>query len=75
MHREKRNSYRGFVGKPEGKRLLGKPRHRWENIKMDLRGIGWGGMDWINLAQDWDQWRTLANTIMNLRVPKMLRNS
>jgi hypothetical protein len=58
------------VGKPEGKRPLGRPRHRWEyNIKIDLREIGWGGMDWIDLAQDRDQWRALVNTVMNLRVP------
>jgi hypothetical protein len=58
------------VGKPEGKRTLGKPRRRWEdNIKMDLREMGWGGMDWIDLAQDRDQWRALVNTVMNLPVP------
>jgi hypothetical protein len=58
------------VGKPEGKRPLGKPRRRWEdNVKMDLREIGWGGMDWIDLAQDRDQWRALVDTIMNLQVP------
>jgi hypothetical protein len=59
-----------FVGKPEGKRLLRRPRRRWEdNIRMDLREIGWGVMDWIDPAQDRDQWRALVNTIMNLRVP------
>jgi hypothetical protein len=59
------------VGKPEGERLLGRPRRRWEdNIKVDLREIGWGGMDWIDLAQDREQWRALVNTIMNVRVPK-----
>jgi hypothetical protein len=58
-----------LVGKPEGKRPPGRPRRRWENIKMDLREIGWGGMDWINLVQDRDQWRALVNTVMNLRVP------
>jgi hypothetical protein len=65
----KRNSYRILVGKPEGKRLLGKPRRRWvDNVKIDLREIGWGGMDWIDLAQESDQWRALVNTEMNLRV-------
>jgi hypothetical protein len=58
------------VGKPEGKRPLRRPRRRWEDdIKMDLREIGWGGMDWIDLAQDRDQWSALVNTVMNLRVP------
>jgi hypothetical protein len=67
---EKRNAYRILVGKPEGKRSLGRPRRRWEdNIKMDLREIGWGDMDWIDLPQDRDQWRALMNTVMNLRVP------
>jgi hypothetical protein len=66
----KRNAYRILVGKPEGKRPLGRPRRRWEdNIRMDVREIGWGGMDWIDLAQDRDQWRALVNTIMNLRLP------
>jgi hypothetical protein len=66
----KRNAYRIFAGKPEGKRPLGRPRRRWENnFKMDLREIGWDGMDWIDLAQDRDQWRALMNTVMNLRVP------
>jgi hypothetical protein len=67
---EKRNGYRILVGKPEGKRPLGRPRHRWvDNIKMDLRKIRWDGMDWIDLAQDRDQWRALLNMVMNLRVP------
>jgi hypothetical protein len=58
------------VGKLEGKIPLGRIRHRWEvNIKMDLKKIGWGGMDWIDLAQDRDRWRALVNTAMNLRVP------
>jgi hypothetical protein len=66
---EKGNTYRILVGKPEGKRPLGRPRRRWEdNIRMDVRDIGWGGMDWIDLAQDRDQWRALVNTVMNLRV-------
>jgi hypothetical protein len=64
-----KNAYGILVGKPEGKRPLGRPRRRWENIKMDLREIGLGGMDWIDLAQDRDQWRALVNTLMNLRVP------
>jgi hypothetical protein len=65
-----RNAYRTLVGKAEGKRPLGKPRRRWvDNIKIDLREIGWDGMDWIDLAQDRDQWRALVNTAMNLRVP------
>jgi hypothetical protein len=67
---ENDNAYRILVGKPEGKRPLGRPRRMWEdNIKMDLREIGWGGMDWINLAQDRDQLRALVNTVMNLPVP------
>jgi hypothetical protein len=58
------------VGKPEGKRPLGRLRRRWEdNIRMALRKIGWRGIDWIDLAQDRDQWRALVNTVMNLRVP------
>jgi hypothetical protein len=64
------NVYRIFVGKPEGKRPLGRPRRRWvDSIKMDLTEIGWDGMDWIVLAQDRDQWRALVNTVMNLRFP------
>jgi hypothetical protein len=60
---EKTNAYRILVGKPEGKRLLGRPRHRWmNNIKIDLREIGWGIMDWIDMAQDMDQWMALVNT-------------
>jgi hypothetical protein len=66
---ETRNSYRILVGKPEGKRPLGRPRRRWvDNIKMDFGEIGWDGRDWIELAQDRDQWRALVNTVMNLRV-------
>jgi hypothetical protein len=65
----KMNPYRTLVGKPEEKRPLGTRKHRWvDNIKMDLREMGWGGISWINLAQDRDQWRALVNTVMNLRV-------
>jgi hypothetical protein len=68
--RETRNAYRILVGKPEGKRPLGRPRRRSvDNIKMDLREIGWDGMDWIELVQGRNQWRALVNTVMNLRVP------
>jgi hypothetical protein len=67
---ERRNVYRILVGKPEGKRPLGRPRRRWvDNIKMDLREVGWDGRDWIDLTQDRDQWRTYVNAVMNLRVP------
>jgi hypothetical protein len=66
----KRNAYMILVGNPEGKRPLGRPRRRWvDNIKMDLRAIGWNGGDWIDLAQDRDQWRALVKVVMNLRVP------
>jgi hypothetical protein len=66
----KRNAYRILVGEPEGKRPLGRPRCRWaDNIKMDLREIGWDDIDLIDLAQDRDQWWALVNTVMNLRVP------
>jgi hypothetical protein len=58
------------VGKPEGRRPLGRSIRRWEdNIKMDLREMGWGGMDWTDLVQDRDQWRALVSTVINLRVP------
>jgi hypothetical protein len=67
---EKRNAFRILVGKPERKRPLGRPRRRWvDNIKMDLREIGWDDVDWIHLAQDRDQWRALVNTVLSLRVP------
>jgi hypothetical protein len=68
---EKRNAYRILVGKPEGKRPLGRPSRRWvDNIKMDLREIRWDCVDWIDMAQDWGQWRALVNTVLNLRVPQ-----
>jgi hypothetical protein len=67
---EKRNAYRILVENPEGKKPLGRPRRRWVgNTKMDHREIGWDGGDWIDLAQDRDQWRALMNAVMNLRVP------
>jgi hypothetical protein len=58
------------VGKPKGKRPLGRPRRRWvDNIRTDLGDIGWDSVDWIDVAQDRDQWKALVNTVMNLRVP------
>jgi len=66
---EERGVYRVLVGKPEGKRLLGRPRHRWmDNIRMDLQEVGCGYMDWVGLAQDRDRWRTLVSAVMNLWV-------
>jgi hypothetical protein len=64
------NAYEILVGKPEGKKLLRGPRHRWENsIRMDLRETGWEGVDWIHLAHDMDQWQALMNMVMNFWVP------
>jgi len=67
---ERRGVYRVLVGKPEGKRPLGRPMRRWGDIiKMDLQEVGCWGMDWIDLAQDMDRWRALVTAVMNLRVP------
>jgi len=67
-----REVYKVLVGKPEGKRSLGRPRHRWEdNIKMDLQEVGGGSGDWMELAEDRDRWRALVSTVMNMQVPKM----
>ena len=67
---ESRGIYRVLVGKPEGKRPLGRPRHRWEdNIKIDLKEVGCGGMHWIELAQDRDRFWALVNAVMKLQVP------
>ena len=67
---EWRGAYRVLVGKPEGKRPPGRPRHSWEdNIYMDLQEVGCGGVDWINVAQDMDRWRAIVNAVMNLWVP------
>jgi len=67
---EERGAYRVLMGKPEGKKPLGRPRHRWvDNIRMDLLVVGYGYMDWIGLAQDRDGWRRLVSAVMNLRVP------
>jgi hypothetical protein len=66
---EERNVYRVLMGKPEGKRPLERPRHRWKGgIRMDLRETGWGSVDWIQLAQDRDRWRALVNMVINLWV-------
>jgi hypothetical protein len=67
---EKRNAYRLFVGKPERKKSLGRPRRKWfDNIRMDLVEVGWGDVDWIVLAQDRHRWRAVVNSVLNLRVP------
>jgi hypothetical protein len=69
------NEYKILVGKPVGKRQLGRLRRRWEdNIRMDLREIGWEGVDWMNLDQDRDQWQAVVKTVMKLRVPYKVGN-
>jgi hypothetical protein len=74
-NRGKRNACRILVGKPEGKRPLRRPRRRWlDNIKIDLREVGWDGMDSINRAQNMDRWKALVNAVMNFRVPYILGN-
>jgi hypothetical protein len=65
---ETKNSYKISVGKPEGKRLLGRPTYRWKDIRTDLGQIGWEDVDWINLAQNRDQWIALVDTVMKLQV-------
>ena len=70
MGEERGGVYRVLVGKPEGRRLLGRPKRRWvDNIRTDLQEVGCGYMDWIGLAQDRDRWRTLLSAVMNLRLP------
>jgi hypothetical protein len=67
---EKRNAYRLLMGKPKGKRPLGRPRRRWvDNIRMDVGEVGWDDVDWIGLAQNGNRWRALVNSVLNLRVP------
>jgi hypothetical protein len=71
----KRNAYRLLLGKPEGKRPLGSPRHRWVgNIRIDLGEVGWSNVDWIDLAQDRNRWRALVNSVLNLRLPSEWMN-
>jgi hypothetical protein len=70
MHGDRRGAYRFLVGKPKGRRSLGRPRHRQENnIKIDLREVGWWGTDCVDLVKDWDRWQALVNVVMNLWVP------
>jgi hypothetical protein len=67
---KKRNAYKLLVGKPEGRKPLGRPRGRWvDNIRMDLVEVRWGDVDWIDLAQDRERWRALVNSLLNLLVP------
>jgi hypothetical protein len=68
--REKKTAYRLLVGKPEGKRPLGRPRRKWlDNINMDLGEVGWGVVDWIGVAKGRNRWRAVVNSVLNLRVP------
>jgi hypothetical protein len=70
---EKRNEYKLLVGKPEGKRPLGRPRRRWvDNIRIDLGEVGWGDVDWVGLAKDRNRWRALVNSVLNLGFHEML---
>jgi hypothetical protein len=70
-HGEERNTYGVLMGAPEEREPLGRPRHRWKNgIKMNIRAIDWGNMDWIHLVQDRNQWRTLMNMVISFRVPQ-----
>jgi hypothetical protein len=72
---EGRGTYRILVGRPEGRRPLGRPRHIWEdNIKMDLQELGWGCMDWFDMTQDRDRWWALVSAVMNRRVPENAGN-
>jgi hypothetical protein len=65
-----KNAYRLLVGKPDGKRPLGRPRRRWvDNIRMDIGEVGWGDVDWIGMAQDRNRWRAVVNSVLNLQVP------
>jgi len=66
---DRKVTYRDLVGRPDGKGLFGRPRNRWEDIKIDLQELRWGGVGWIGPAQDRDSWRALLNALMNLRVP------
>jgi len=69
-HPEERGVYRVLVGKPEGRRTLGRPKHRWvDNISVDLQEVGCGYMGWMGLAQDKDRWQTFVSVVMNLRIP------
>jgi hypothetical protein len=72
---EVRGAYKILVGRPEGRRPLGRPMHRWEdNIKMDLQEVGWEGVVWMDMAQDRNRWRALVNAVMNLRIPQNAGN-